>query len=78
MARFPSVLLCLLAVATMQGVMAATPAEITDYLAGHNEVRRNHGAADLTWSDTLAAAAQGWVDGCNFQHSGGAVGPYGG
>ena len=78
MIRLTATLFALLAAATMQGALAATPAEIKDHLDGHNLVRRDHGASALTWSDTLASAAQRWVDGCKFQHSGGAVGPYGG
>jgi uncharacterized protein YkwD len=78
MIRLTAILSALLAAATIQGALAATPAEINDYLDGHNLVRRDHGAAALNWSDTLASAAQKWVDGCKFQHSGGAVGPYGG
>ncbi|KAJ2914240.1 hypothetical protein MD484_g6174, partial [Candolleomyces efflorescens] len=51
--------------------------DIADYLAGHNTIRRNHGASDLTWSDELASAAQKWANNCQWKHSGGAVGPYG-
>ncbi|TEB39194.1 PR-1-like protein [Coprinellus micaceus] len=77
MTRPITILCATLAVATVLAVLAATPAEIKEYLDGHNLVRRDHGAAALTWNDTLASAAQRWVDGCKFQHSGGAVGPYG-
>ncbi|KAG7085363.1 hypothetical protein E1B28_002926 [Marasmius oreades] len=49
----------------------------SDILNAHNSFRAQHGAAALQWSNTLAAAAQKWVDKCQFQHSGGAVGPYG-
>ena len=74
-----AILCALLAAATIPGALAATPAEIKDYLDGHNLVRRDHGAAalNLNWSDMLASAAQKWVDGCKVQHSGGTVGPYG-
>ncbi|RXW18244.1 hypothetical protein EST38_g7613 [Candolleomyces aberdarensis] len=51
--------------------------DIADYLAGHNTIRRNHGASDLTWSDELASAAQRWANNCQWKHSGGAVGPFG-
>ncbi|KAJ2928781.1 hypothetical protein H1R20_g8314, partial [Candolleomyces eurysporus] len=51
--------------------------DIADYLAGHNTIRRNHGASDLTWSDELASAAQRWANNCEWKHSGGAVGPFG-
>ncbi|KAK1218556.1 hypothetical protein PQX77_018760, partial [Marasmius sp. AFHP31] len=50
---------------------------LTDVLNAHNDFRAQHGAAALTWSDTLANAAQNWADRCVFEHSGGAVGPYG-
>jgi len=46
-------------------------------LSAHNSVRSQHGAGDLTWSNTLADAAQKWADGCKFVHSGGSLGPYG-
>ena len=52
--------------------------DIDQYLSAHNSIRAQHGAADLTWSDTLASAAQKWADGCAFKHSGGSLGPYGG
>ena len=48
-----------------------------EYLQWHNTARRQHDAADLTWSNTLASAAQSWAKGCVFEHSGGEVGPYG-
>jgi len=51
--------------------------DIDQYLSAHNTVRAQHGAAALTWSDTLASAAQKWADGCVFKHSGGSLGPYG-
>ena len=51
---------------------------LDDVLNAHNDFRAQHGAAPLTWSDTLANAAQSWADRCVFEHSGGAVGPYGG
>lgn len=52
--------------------------DIDQYLSAHNSVRSQHGASPLTWSNTLASAAQQWADGCKFQHSGGSLGPYGG
>jgi len=51
--------------------------DIDQYLSGHNTVREQHGAVDLTWNDTLASAAQQWANGCKFEHSGGSLGPYG-
>jgi len=56
----------------------STPSsDIQAYLDGHNGVRAKHGAAALTWSDKLAAAAQKWAEHCVFEHSGGSLGPYG-
>lgn len=37
-------------------------------LAEHNRYRDMHGASALAWSDELASSAQGWADGCVFQH----------
>jgi len=51
--------------------------DIDQYLSAHNSVRAQHGAAALTWNNTLADAAQQWADGCKFVHSGGSLGPYG-
>lgn len=36
----------------------ASGSDIDQYLSSHNAVREEHGAADLTWNDTLASAAQ--------------------
>jgi len=47
------------------------------YLATHNHVRSAHAASPLTWSNTLANAAQTWANRCQTVHSGGSVGPYG-
>lgn len=52
--------------------------DIDQYLSAHNSVRSQHGATALTWSNSLAAAAQKWADGCQFVHSGGKLGPFGG
>jgi uncharacterized protein YkwD len=48
--------------------------DIQAYLKGHNSIRAQHGAKDLTWSDSLASTAQNWANGCKFQHSGGQFG----
>ncbi|KAF7341896.1 PR-1-like protein [Mycena sanguinolenta] len=82
-------LLCLLPIFYFLSVLAA-PAHVRDdngseasdadvqaYLDGHNSVRAQHGAVNLTWNNTLATAAQTWVDGCGFVHSAGKLGPYG-
>ncbi|KAI0004287.1 CAP domain-containing protein [Russula compacta] len=50
-------------------------ADIQALLAAHNSVRAQHGAAALTWSQSLSSSAQEWANGCKFEHSGG---PYGG
>lgn len=47
------------------------------FLELHNNLRAQHGAAPLTWSDTLASAGLTWATGCVFQHSAGSLGPYG-
>ena len=39
---------------------------ITQYLDGHNNFRKQHGAQALTWSDTLASTAQAWVQKCEY------------
>ncbi|GAA6058676.1 hypothetical protein JCM10212_004087 [Sporobolomyces blumeae] len=46
-------------------------------LQEHNRFRALHNASALTWSQTLADAAQSWANKCVFQHSQGALGPYG-
>ncbi|KAF6766373.1 PR-1-like protein [Ephemerocybe angulata] len=59
------------------GSESTSGGDIQAYLDAHNSVRRNHGAADLTWSDSLAAAAQKWANNCQFKHSGGSLGAFG-
>ncbi|GJJ08968.1 hypothetical protein Clacol_003189 [Clathrus columnatus] len=54
-----------------------SPSDIQAYLTGHNNARAQHGAAPLTYSQSLAAKAQQWANGCLFQHSGGTLGPFG-
>jgi uncharacterized protein YkwD len=61
-----------------EGGGAPLSADIQIYLQAHNSVRSRHGAADLTWSNDLAAKAQEWANGCQFKHSGGSLGPFGG
>jgi len=53
---------------------SVSSADISAYLSAHNTVRAQHGAAALTWSDSLSSVAQAWADGCKFQHSGGQFG----
>ncbi|CAA7266609.1 unnamed protein product [Cyclocybe aegerita] len=59
------------------GSGGTSAADIQAYLAGHNTVRAQHGAAPLTWNDNLASKAQEWANGCQFKHSGGALGAFG-
>ncbi|KAJ7800188.1 PR-1-like protein [Mycena olivaceomarginata] len=87
MTRF---LLCFLSICSFLSVLAvpahirddgngseASNADVQAYLNGHNSVRAQHGAVNLVWNNTLAAAAQQWADGCVFAHSQGQLGPYG-
>ncbi|KAK0206830.1 CAP domain-containing protein [Desarmillaria ectypa] len=37
------------------------------FLSAHNTIRIQHGANSLTWSYTLADAAQAWVNQCEFR-----------
>lgn len=79
MPRFNLLASVIAALAVCHGAFAApSPAEIKDYLDGHNLVRRSHGARDLVWDQGLSDAAQRWANGCEFEHSNGAVGRYGG
>lgn len=53
--------------AQAQGVTAivydvSTPAGIEQMLAAHNQIRRQVGVPDLTWSEELAALAQDWAN----------------
>lgn len=54
---------------------SVSSADIQSYLSAHNSVRAQHGAAPLTWSNSLSSVAQAWANGCVFQHS---KGQYGG
>nr|VWO97026.1 Repressed by TUP1 protein 4 [Ganoderma boninense] len=77
-----SVLIALLVAPGAQAVPTplakrTSASDVKAYLAAHNSFRAKHGAAALTWNNTLAAAAQKEVDRCVFQHSGGIFGPYG-
>ncbi|KAJ6590279.1 PR-1-like protein [Mycena sp. CBHHK59/15] len=56
---------------------SASDADVQAYLDAHNSVRAQHGAVNLVWDNTLAAAAQEWADRCVFEHSGGQLGPFG-
>lgn len=51
--------------------------DISQYLQFHNTIRAQHGAAALSWNQTLANIAQTWANKCVFKHSGGTLGPFG-
>ena len=52
--------------------------DVRAYLSAHNNLRAKYGASPLVWNSELANKAQQWVNGCEFRHSGGSLGPYGG
>jgi len=54
--------------------MAATAAEIQQWLQAHNTYRALHGVPPVTWSATVAASAQAWADTCPSTHSGSGYG----
>jgi len=56
---------------------STSQSDIQAYLDGHNVIRAKHNAAPLTWSSTLASAAETWAKRCVFEHSGGSLGSYG-
>lgn len=49
--------------------MAATPAEIQEWLQAHNSYRTLHGVGPVTWSETVAANAQTYANTCPSSHS---------
>lgn len=51
--------------------------DVQAYLSAHNNLRAKYGASPLVWNSELANKAQQWVNGCEFHHSGGSLGPYG-
>lgn len=66
-------------VAPAQTSAASTPASgslESVAVSYHNQVRAQHGAGAVTWSDTLASYAANYLanSGCNFAHSGGDYG----
>ncbi|KAF9521346.1 CAP domain-containing protein, partial [Crepidotus variabilis] len=52
-------------------------AEIQMYLDAHNSFRAIYHAPALTWNNEMASKAQQWANNCDFNHSGGTLGPYG-
>jgi uncharacterized protein YkwD len=46
-----------------------TPDQKDKLLLRHNQLRCIHGSPPLAWSDAVAADAQTWADGGNFEHS---------
>lgn len=60
------------------GALLVRADDIQRYLDAHNSVRAQHGATALTWNATSAGLAQTWADKCQFEHSGGSLGPLGG
>ncbi|GAA5930888.1 uncharacterized protein JCM15063_002487 [Sporobolomyces koalae] len=72
---------------TKPTLTTSTPVATPTFIAGsdvrdlalteHNRFRALHNAPALTWSQPLADAAYKWGSRCVFQHSQGAVGPYG-
>jgi uncharacterized protein YkwD len=66
--------LLLASIAHAPATAAAEPKELRGILAAHNGHRARHCAPRLSWSTTLARAAQRWADrlrdaGCAFEHS---------
>jgi uncharacterized protein YkwD len=56
-----------------------TPSEADQkaYLDGHNIIRSQHGALPLLWNQTLSDKGASWAARCEFEHSGGTLGPFG-
>jgi len=61
-----------------ESTLSIAPSDIQAYLSAHNTVRAKHGASPLVWDGLLASKAQQWASNCQFKHSGGKLGPYGG
>lgn len=54
--------------------MAASSAEIQEWLQAHNNYRTLHGVPPVTWSATVAASAQTYAETCPSEHSGSGYG----
>jgi uncharacterized protein YkwD len=60
------------------GATTGPPGSIQgDALDAHNAARAQYGAGPMSWDPALEAAAKEWSERCVFEHSKGAVGPYG-
>jgi uncharacterized protein YkwD len=55
-------------------VMAASPADIEEWLQAHNNYRALHGVSSVTWSSSIAVSAQNYADTCPSGHSGSGYG----
>ena len=72
-----SILLVAISIVIISGLLfpypknacGATAAEIQEWLDAHNKHRSLHGVPPVTWSNTVAASAQAWVDTCPSGHS---------
>ncbi|KAI0249580.1 CAP domain-containing protein [Lactifluus subvellereus] len=53
---------------------SVSSADIAAYLSAHNDIRNQHGAAPLAWSEELSGIAKQWADKCVFKHSNGSYG----
>ncbi|TFK76928.1 PR-1-like protein [Pluteus cervinus] len=62
---------------TIIAASGTSSSDISAYLDAHNSIRSQHGAAPLTWSEDASGKAQVWANRCDFEHSGGALGPLG-
>jgi hypothetical protein len=67
-----------LAAPAFSNISARTPT-VPDILAAHNNIRAQHEALPLTWSDELALRATLWANRCIFENTGGTLRsqPYG-
>jgi len=58
--------------------LSLPPADIQAFLRAHNNFRAKHHASPLAWDGLLASKAQQWASNCQFKHSGGKLGRFGG
>ncbi len=69
-----ALLIAVLVLAGGRSVMAASPAEIEEWLQAHNNYRTLHGVPSVTWSNSIAVSAQNYADTCPSGHSGSGYG----